>query len=105
MGWLRQQFASIPCQEVHSAPLSDSESEVSVDPLELLVRELLLERTESLEGPQLAAFVDGWSSLLDLVRRTDLLLPGAAPELVDAVAEIVEGIRAAQTKVLDDGTG
>jgi len=73
--------------------------------LHLLVRELLLERTQHLSGPQTAAFIDGWSSMLDLLRRTDLLLPRASGELHAAIAGIVEHIRQAQLEVLDDGTG
>jgi hypothetical protein len=74
------------------------------DHLDLLVRELLLERTDGLSGPQLAAFVDGWSSLLDLVRRTDLVLPGAPPELESAIDDLVGRIRAAQARVLEDSS-
>ena len=78
---------------------------MSESALDTLVQELLLERTEGLSGAQLAAFVDGWSSLLDLIRRTQLTLPGADPSVHEAVAEIVTNIRAAQARVLDDGTG
>jgi hypothetical protein len=74
--------------------------EVRDDSLDLLVRELLLARTEGLDGPRLAAFVDGWSSLLDLVRRTDLLLPQASQEVAQAVSELVLRIRDAQDRVL-----
>jgi hypothetical protein len=87
------------------AALSQPNQSAFDDPLEHLVHELLLVRTEELTGSQLAAFVDGWSSLLDLVRRTDLILPNATDEVVEAIADVVERIRAAQSKVLDDGTG
>jgi hypothetical protein len=73
--------------------------------LETLVGELLLERTERLDALQLAAYVDGWTGLLDLLRRTSLILPRAEPELHDAVAEVVERIRAASSRALDDGSG
>lgn len=72
------------------------------DPLDVLVRELLLVRTDDLSGPQLAAFVDGWSSLLGLLGRTDLVLPEAPAEVADAVARVVERVRAAQARVLGD---
>jgi hypothetical protein len=70
--------------------------------VDMLVHELLLERTRGLSGAQLAAFVDGWSSLLDLVRRTDLLLPGAGPELIAAITDLVARIQDSQRRVLDD---
>ncbi|TPV94791.1 MAG: hypothetical protein B7733_13340 [Myxococcales bacterium FL481] len=70
--------------------------------LDLLVRELLLARTEELSSPQLAAFVAGWSSALDLVARTDLTLPGASNELHQAIHRVVNEIRAAQRNALAD---
>jgi hypothetical protein len=73
--------------------------------IDTLVRELLLDRTAGLGAAELAAFIDGWSSLLDLVRRTHLTLPGADADVAAAIAELVEHIRAAQARVLDDGTG
>jgi hypothetical protein len=73
--------------------------------LETLVGELLLERSEKLDGARLAAYLDGWSALLDLLRRTQLILPRAEPELHDALAEVVERIRAAMAGALDDGSG
>jgi hypothetical protein len=72
------------------------------DPLDDIVRELLLERTSGLDGPALAAFIDGWGSLLRLLDRPGLLIPGAPPELVEALASVVAHIRAAQARVLDD---
>ena len=74
----------------------------SLDPLDDIVRELLLERTDGLEAPSLAAFIDGWGSLLRLLDRTTLLLPGAPDELVDAFEQAVARIRTAQARVLDD---
>jgi hypothetical protein len=68
----------------------------------LLVRELLLARTEGLEPPQLAAFVSGWTSALELLARTDLTLPDAEVAVRDAVARIVELIEHAQRDVLGD---
>ena len=40
------------------------------DPLDDIIRELLMERTEGLEAPRVAAFIDGWGSLLRLLERT-----------------------------------
>jgi len=85
--------------------LNSSNSGAKDHALELLVHELLLVRTEPLEAAQIAAFMDGWSSLLDLIRRTDLLFPNASEDQVEWIAMIVERIRSAQAAVLDDGTG
>ena len=73
----------------------------SHDPLDEIVRELLLERTDGLPAPSLAAFIDGWGSLLRLLDRTSLLLPGAPSELAEAFEQVVSRIRAAQARVLD----
>ena len=72
------------------------------DPLDEIVRELLLERTDGLDGPRLAAFIDGWGSLLHLLDRPGLLIPGAPPEVVEALALTVRRIRDAQSRALDD---
>lgn len=71
-------------------------------PLEILVRELLLHRTEGLDTPRLAAYLDGWQSLLELLQRTELLLPGERPETKEAIAAVVERIRASTAIALDD---
>lgn len=76
--------------------------EPNLAPLSLLVRELLLGRVEGLTAPQLAAFVLGWGSMLELLRRTDLTLPDASQEVHDAIAEIVAEVERAQADVLDD---
>ena len=68
----------------------------------LLVRELLLARTEGLEPRQLAAFVAGWTSAVELFARTDLTLPDAEAGVRDAVARIVDRIEHAQRDVLGD---
>lgn len=72
------------------------------DPLDDIVRELLLERTSDLDGPRLAAFIDGWGSLLRLLERPELVIPGAPTELVEALAAMVSHIREAQARVLED---
>ena len=70
--------------------------------LHILVRETLLERSSQLNDRQLIAFLDGWTSALDLLRRTDLVLPGAPPALKQAISTIVEEIRRIQYEVLDE---
>lgn len=77
-------------------------AEPSLDLLDDIVRELLLERTAGLDAARLAAFIDGWGSLLRLLDRPELVLPGAPPELVEALAAMVQRIRDAQARVLDD---
>ena len=76
-------------------------AEPSPDLLDDIVRELLLERTSGLDAPRLAAFVDGWGSLLRLLDRPELLIPGASPELVEALATMVSRLRDAQARVLE----
>jgi hypothetical protein len=70
--------------------------------LELLVQELLLARTEGMAPQQVAAFVDGWSSLLGLLRRTDLTLPDASAEARAGVEALVRAIENAQRRVLEE---
>ena len=72
------------------------------DPLDDVVRELLLERTRGLDGPRTAAFIDGWGSLMKLMRRVDLLMPAAPPEVLAALEAILRRIRQAQDRVLED---
>ncbi len=67
-----------------------------------LVRQRLMDRTDGLSAAGVAAFVDGWSSALELVERTDLLLPGASVELHNAVRVVIERLRAAQRRTLED---
>ena len=74
----------------------------SFDPLDDIMRELLLERTADLDAPRLAAFVDGWGSLMRLLGRTSLLLPGAPDSLVEGLEALVRRIRESQARVLDD---
>jgi hypothetical protein len=74
----------------------------SYDPLDDIVREMLLERTRDLDGPRLAAFIDGWGSLMRLLDHTALLLPGAPAPLAEAFEATIRRVRAAQERVLDD---
>ncbi len=79
-----------------------TESTATTDPLPMLVGQLLIAGSEGLAAPQLAAFVAGWSAALELVERTDLLVPGANPEFHAAMADLVRRIRDAQRSVLAD---
>jgi hypothetical protein len=70
--------------------------------LDLLVAQFLLGRVDGLGAPQVAAFVSGWSSALELVRRTDLTIPSASQEVKRAVARLVEAIERARETALAD---
>lgn len=90
----------------------------SPESLERLVQQLLLDRTDGLPPHALAAFIDGWGSLLKVLDRADLVFPddstglgreldasldGRATQIArDALGEAVRRIRAAQDLVLGD---
>ncbi len=80
----------------------DHDNSPSDDPLDDIIRELLFERTEGLEAPRLAAYIDGWGSAMRLLGHTALLLPGAPDELPEAFSAVVSRIHDAQTRVLED---
>lgn len=93
----RTSGADLQCRyTVHDEPPD------SFDPLDDIVRELLLERTASLDAPRLAAFIDGWGSLMRLLERTNLLLPGAPDPLLEGLRAVVDRIRESQARVLGD---
>ena len=79
------------------APVLDTSN-----PLHRLVQQLLLAQLEGLEAPQVAAFVQGWLTALELVRRTDVVIPDATVDAKAAVAEVVRRIERAQEVVLGD---
>jgi hypothetical protein len=70
--------------------------------LDQLVAQFLLGRVDGLGAPQVAAFVSGWSSALELVRRTDLTIPLASQEVKRAVDRLVEAIERARETALAD---
>jgi hypothetical protein len=71
-------------------------------PLEILVQQLLLGRLEGLSAPQVAAFLRGWTSALELLRRTDLTLPDASHEVRAAVAAMLARIERVQAHAVND---
>lgn len=77
----------------------------ATDPLVMLVRQLLIGATDELSPSALAAYVAGWTAALDLISRTDLLVPGAEPAVHDVIAAAIERIRFAQGLALDDEPG
>lgn len=70
-----------------------------------LTRELLLERSDHYSKEQLVAYLDGWTSALELLQKTELVMPGAPAAQRDLVSACVERIRSAQYEALDDGDG
>lgn len=70
--------------------------------LQVLVRTQLLDRTEGLPASSVAAFVDGWVSALEVVERTELMVPGAPREFAEDVKLLVALIRQAQHSALAD---
>lgn len=49
-----------------------------------------------------AAFVYGWTSALELARRTELTMPAQPPDIRDLVAQAIEAIEASRRRVLSD---
>jgi len=71
-------------------------------PLHYLVRQILLGRTEGLTGPQVAAFLSGWSSLLEVLKRPELCVPDASLEVHDALRALALQVERAQAEILAD---
>ena len=67
-----------------------------------MVRELLLGRLDGLSAPQVAAFLDGWCSALELVRRTDVWAPDAPGRVQTTIEELVATIERAQAALLEE---
>ncbi len=70
--------------------------------LERLIVERLIERTDRLSDEALVAFIDGWRSLLDVLSRADLWLPVESSTERSMVEGLVERIRSAQERVLNE---
>jgi hypothetical protein len=69
-------------------------------PVQRLIEQLLLGRLDGLEGRAVAAFLAGWSSALELVRRVDVTMPDATPEVADSIRRLVSAIDQAQCAVV-----
>jgi hypothetical protein len=100
--WFGWAFWASGPRDLQSQLDVDEHASDSQDPLDDIVRELLLERTSDLDAPRLAAFIDGWGSLLRLLDRTELILPGAPAELAEAFEAALRRVRESQQRVLDD---
>lgn len=70
--------------------------------LRRLVQQVVLGRVADLDAASTAAFVRGWASALDLVRRTDLTLPGASAQTASVVVGVVDLLEAARRRALED---
>lgn len=67
-----------------------------------LVRQYLLGQTEGLGASQVAAFILGWSSALELMQRTDLIMPDASSDVRQAVSKAIDELNRAQQTALAD---
>lgn len=79
-----------------------SDTDPPATSLSALVTQLLLGRLDGLSGPQVAAFIMGWSAMLDLLRRTDLTAPDATDEVRAAIDAVVARIERAQAAALEE---
>lgn len=70
--------------------------------LRRLVHEHLIERSEGMPPASLAAFVAGFGSALELLRRGDAVLPWVSPERQRWIGELLDAIEAASRAALDD---
>lgn len=70
-------------------------------PLQILVGQLLIGRTEGLKAREVAAFLSGWTSALDVLRRFDLVLPNAGQEVRHALEQALDALTEAQEIVLE----
>ncbi|MEX1363964.1 MAG: hypothetical protein AB1Z98_12615 [Nannocystaceae bacterium] len=70
--------------------------------LRRLVREHLLVRSEGMSPASLAAFIAGFGSALDLLRRSQAELPWVSPERYRSVVELIDAVQDAARDELDD---
>lgn len=75
---------------------------LSAVPLQSLIRQFVLGRTEGLDAASVAAFVAGWSAALDVVARSELTVPGAPPGVHATIAHVVRAIDEARRDALAD---
>jgi len=87
---------------VTSLALSSSSSKSSSPALRRLVRHHLLERSEGLPPASLAAFISGWGSALELLRRSHAELPWVSPQEHRWIGELLDAVEAASEAELDD---
>ena len=71
-------------------------------PVAQLVSQYLEGRVDGLPATGVASFVLGWTSALELVRRTDLTLPDAPDNVREGIAQLCAAIEQATQAVLAD---
>lgn len=70
--------------------------------LRRLVREHLLERSEGMSPAALAAFISGWGSALDLLRRSHATLPWVSAQQHRWIGDLIDAVEEASRAELDD---
>lgn len=60
------------------------------DPLRRLVHEHLIERSEGMPAASLAAFIAGWGSAIDLLRRGNANLPWVGPQQQQWIQQLLD---------------
>mgnify|MGYP007032564662 FL=1 len=88
--------------EPNHPDLSLESEDPGCPPVQRLIQQLLVARLEGLDGRAVAAFLSGWSSALDLIRRIDLTMPDAEPKVVETVRGLVSLIERAQHATFED---
>jgi hypothetical protein len=71
-------------------------------PVAQLVSQYLEGRVDGLPATGVASFVLGWTSALELVRRTDVTLPDAPDNVREGIAQLCAAIEQATQAVLAD---
>jgi hypothetical protein len=71
-------------------------------PVQRLIEQLLVGRLDGLDGRAVAAFLSGWSSALELIRRVDLTMPDATPEVAESIRRLVSAVDQAQCAIVAD---
>lgn len=83
-------------------PLVPSSPKSSELALRRLVREHLLERSEGMPPASLAAFITGWGSALDMLRRAQAELPWMSAERHRWIVELIDVVEEASRAELED---
>ncbi len=77
-------------------------SKSSSPALRRLVREHLLERSEGMPPASLAAFIAGWGSALQLLRRSHVELPWVSTREQQWIGDLIDTVEEASRAELED---